>query len=315
MGDNLKFKGVNNIGDVGFSNQLSHNIISFLDWAFLGIGGFSNINVSPSGYTGPDQSRLRRVNDPYSTFGCVYETFRSNWVYESGVPYGISPNTYSGVYINNQFYDKDTTGTYSHKVNYPLGRITFDTPLSEYSLVQCSYSFKQIKVTSSEVPWSRTLMFDSLQINNPQFLQQGSGVWNILSQNRVQLPVVVIDPTTEVNFSPLEMGGGQYRNQSVMLYVFAEHPSERNNIMDILLNQSEKSILFYDLNSVIADNKFPLDFNGGIRDDGYLYPDLINNYAKWKCTILRSDVIDIFEDRDIYRAAVKWLCEVPLCNI
>lgn len=315
MGDNLKFKGVNNIGDIGFSNQLSYNIRSFLDWSFLGIGGFSNVDVTPLGYTGPDQSRLRRVDDPYNPFGCTYESFRSNWVYESGVTYGILPNMYSGVYINNQFYPQDTSGTYAHQVNYPLGRITFNTALSGNNLVQCGYSFKQVKVTTAEIPWARTIMADSLQINNPQFLQEGSGVWNVLSENRVQLPVIVIDPTTEVNFTGLELGGGQYRSQSVMLYVFTENPAERNNLMDILLNQSEKTILMYDLNKVVADNKLPLDFNGSIQPSGYMYPDLVNNYTKWRCTILKSIVLDIFEDRDIYRAAVKWVCEVPICNI
>lgn len=315
MGNNLQFKGVTEIGQAGFTNQLANNVSAFLDWALLGIGAFFNVEVSMSGHYGGDQSQLRRVSDPYYTDGCVYEAFRSNWVWESGISYGIQPVAYSGVYVNGSFHPASTTGVYSHKVDYPKGRLTFDNPLNIADKVQCSYSFKQVLVTTSEVPWSRTVMFDSMRVDSPQFLQQGSGVWNILSQSRVQFPIVMIDPVTDVNFRGANLGGGQYRTQSVFIYTFAEDPAQRNNLMDILLNQSEKTIILYDVNKVITDGKFPLDYDGGIQPSGYQYPDLVQNYANRRCTILDSEAIDIFEDRNLYRAAIKWSCEVEVNNI
>ncbi len=37
MGNNLQFKGTTDIGTAGFTNQLSNNVASFIDWALLGI--------------------------------------------------------------------------------------------------------------------------------------------------------------------------------------------------------------------------------------------------------------------------------------
>lgn len=315
MGNNLQFKGVTDIGQVGFTNQLSNNVSAFLDWALLGIGGFFNVGVALSGHYGGDQSQLRRVSDPNHMDGCVYEAFRNNWVWESGISYEIQPIAYSGVYINNNFYEVSTTGVYSHKVNYPMGQIIFDNPLDVSDKVQTSFSHKQVLVTTSEVPWSRTILFDSMRVDSPMFLQQGSGVWNILSQSRVQLPVILIDPITDVNFRGAGLGGGQYREQSLMIYVIAEDPSTRNNLMDILLNQSEKTIILYDVNKPILDNRFPLDFDGYLQPSGYQYPDMVANYANRRCTILKADALDIFEDKNLYRAAIKWQCEVEVNNI
>lgn len=315
MTDHLQFKGISDIGTTGFTNQMTVNLTNFLDWSFLGIGGFFNVDVALSGHYGGDQSRLRRVSDPRYIDGQVYEGFRSNWVYESGISYGIAPITYSGVYVNGSFYEASTTGVYSHSVDYPRGRVVFDTPISNANtIVKCGFSYKQVYVTDADEPFARTVMPDSFRVDSPQFLQQGSGIWNVLSENRVQLPAIIVNPMADVNFTGLELGGGDNRNQTVMLNVVAETATERNNLMDILLMQTEKSIYMYDVNQVIDADRFPLDINGYLQPSGYLYPGMIDNFRKWRLTILETRALDIFNDRNIYRAAVQWQCEVPINN-
>ena len=51
----------------------------------------------------------------------------------------------SGVYVDDTFYPSDTTGTYSHKVDYFNGRIIFDNAIASTSKVQAEFSYKYSK--------------------------------------------------------------------------------------------------------------------------------------------------------------------------
>ena len=46
------FKNVSSIGDRQVLSSLEHNLKSFLDWSFLNIGGFINVNIPTSGIGG-----------------------------------------------------------------------------------------------------------------------------------------------------------------------------------------------------------------------------------------------------------------------
>ena len=59
-----KFKYANHIGKDELSNLLETNIKMYLDWAFLSIGGWTNIvSGGFSGAYGGDFSRLYHVKD------------------------------------------------------------------------------------------------------------------------------------------------------------------------------------------------------------------------------------------------------------
>lgn len=304
----LIFQGVTEIGKPQFTTELTHNIAMWLNWSFLNIGGFSNISLSQSGVYGGDFSRLRAVSDPYSTNYQVFEGVRSNWVYESGIQYSTQPTHISGVYVNGTFVTSGFT------INYPLGQIKFTNAKTSSDIVKCEYAYKFVKIESSEVPWTQTVLFDSFRVDNTQFLSS-SGVWNTLSQSRIQLPAIIIEPTINVRYRGVELGGGQFRTQDVYLHVISETAWDRNNLADILLNQREKVLIFYDVNLAAINNKLPITFNGTIVPSSYMYPQLITQYPKRQCFIKDVSSESWTERNGTHRAVIRWSCDIQMDEI
>jgi hypothetical protein len=305
------FKGVTQLGEQQFTTSLGINLQMFLDTAFLEIGGFYNINIPTSGAYGGDFSRLRPVNDPYFT-NRVYEGVRSNWVYESGLLYNIQPIKISGAFVNGAFVPK--TGVNGFKVNYPLGRIIFNS--TQTGIVRLEYSYKHVKVSTIDVPWAQRVMTDSFRVDNNDFLQKGSGVWETLSHNRVQLPAIVVEPLTRVRMQGLELGGGQRRLQDVFFHVIASNTWDRNNITDILVNQRNKTLLLFDVTRASQSGKFPLDpYYGDYVSGGYIYTSLIDEnlgYTKRKCAIIDTGSDDLGERNGLYISTVRWSTDSEL---
>jgi hypothetical protein len=109
-----RLKGVTDVSQSTLCDQLESNIIEFFNWGMLCIGGFNNVQIgAASGAYGGDMSRLRPVSDPNYINGQVWEGFRQDWVWQSGIEYVVQPIPVSGVYINSVFYPLNTTGVYS----------------------------------------------------------------------------------------------------------------------------------------------------------------------------------------------------------
>ena len=104
MADDYKhLRGVFNTQDATLSNMLLENMITFYDWGFLDKGAFYNIDIPESGLYGGDKHKLRPVEDPNYNDGQVWEAYRSNWVWETGVSIDTEPTRISGVFINSAF--------------------------------------------------------------------------------------------------------------------------------------------------------------------------------------------------------------------
>lgn len=274
-----RFKGVNNIGDSLTNDQLASNMVEFLSWAFLGIGAFTNVNRPTSGYYGGMPYRLRLSEDPNYSKGQVWEGFRSNWVWESGIDYtAYSPVSISGVYLNNNFLPLNSSGHYSYKINYPLGRVVFASSLPPNSQVEVNFSYKNINVCQADSPWFKELQFNSLRVDNSHFNLYGSGNWSTSAQNRLQLPAIVVEVVPRRTLKPYQQGGGQWIYQDVLFHIFAETSVERGNLMDILTYQKHKKIASFDKNIISSANAWPLDFDGSIAPSAVCYPDLIRLY-------------------------------------
>ena len=59
-----------------------------------------------------------------------------------------------------------------------------------------------------------------------------------------------------------------YINQDFLLYIFADSAVERNNLVDIIRLQKEKTFFTYDINKVIKNNVYMLTYNGEINPSG-----------------------------------------------
>lgn len=285
MPSHTSLKSVSNISDILLSKSLELNLSAHFQWGLLGIGGFFNINVPTSGAYGGDQSRLRLVTeDSNYTSGRVWEGFRSDWVWETGVEYPYQPIHVSGVWVNSVFYPTvSTTGAYAHHVEYPAGRVVFNSAIATNSTVQASYSFRYVHFTHGSVPWWRQVQTRSLRNDDAHFLTQGSGAWSLLSQNRIQLPAVIVDaaPNCRTSAVGYELGSMvAIRSQDVMFHILAEEPDTAKNLHDLIISQNEKSIFLFDVNQVYASGALPLDSNGTpVSGVMKMYPDLVKENA------------------------------------
>lgn len=299
-------KGITQFGHSELSEQLKANLIEFFKWGTLGIGAFSNVRLPGSGASGwGNYHRLRLVNEPNYTAGRVWEGARQDWVWESGINYGIQPIAISGVYINGTLH-----GT-GYKINYPLGRVVFDSPIPTTSIVTMEYSYRFYHFMGSDVPWFREMQHRSFRADDAHFLQVASGDWNILSQNRVQLPAVVVEVVPRREFRGMQLGGGQWVNQDVLFHIYAEHPWDRDKLVDIISYQNDRTILSFNKNTMV----YPLDFNGSIRNGAVVYPNLVSGYF-WKKIFIHDMTTQEATSRPpLFRAIVRGSFELDFPEI
>lgn len=323
MPSNTRLKGYTDVGQSTFSDQIESNLITFFNWGMLNIGGFGNVTMAlASGAYGGDMSRMRPVNDPnypspdgQSTQ--IWEGFRQDWVWESGIEYPIQPIQISGVYVNGGFVPVNSTGVYTHSINYPLGRVTFQNPLPTGTVVQTEYSYRLFTFQSSDETWFRQVMFESFRVDNPDFLSYGSGVWNVLAQERVQLPAVVVDVVPRRRMFGYELGGTTTVHQDVLFHIFTENPYDRKRMMDYITFQKDKTIPLFDKNLMAQANAFPLDQNGQVASGAKCFPDLVQPTGQggfyWKYgTFLEMTTQESVSRPPLYQAVARSTFEVNL---
>lgn len=290
---NTKFKGVNNISQDLLLNILEANFKMYFDWAFLHIGAWFDVNINKNTlYGGNQHSRLLMVEDPAYPIGSVWQGIRRDWVWETNVDYNTtSPLAINSVVVNGSSVSK--TGNFT--INYPLGRIIFNSPISPSSTVDIEYSYRFVQThRSSESPWFNILHFSSFNTNNPDIQQVSTGEWSIGANHRVQLPCIIIEPLSRSRSRPYEIGNSiLWLEQDIGFYILAENKNDRNKLLDILRLQQDVTLQLFDTNSVAQDEAYPLDYNGDIKNSPLMYPGLTTNYPWRKCLIKNISLFEI----------------------
>lgn len=281
MSSHTELKGFDNVGESLLSEQLESNVTSWFQWGLLCKGGFGNVTIPTSGAYGGNFHRLRLVDEPNYQLGQVWEGFRQDWVWETGVNYSAQPIRVSGVFVNGGFQPVTGVGSYAHKIDYRYGRVVFDTPLPESSVVTAEFSYRLFNFQPGSAPFWRQIQANSFRADQESFLQT-SGAWSVLAQNRVQLPAVVVQPIPKTRRVPHEIGNLTHRvRQDVLFHIIAETPTDVTWLHDIITAQQEKRIVGYDKNGVLRDERFGLSFDGSPATSGLTYPQLVDQYP-WR---------------------------------
>jgi hypothetical protein len=306
--------GVHSVAQPLLSEQLESNLLYFFQWGLLGIGAFENVTIPTSGAYGGDMHRLRKADDPNYDDGQVWEAFRRDWVWETGVDCPFQPIRVSGVYVDGHFHPATGVGPYAHAIDYPNGRVIFGSGLPTDSVVSCEYSYRNYHVTTADAPWWREIQQGSLRVDDTHFLQEGSGAWSILSQSRVQLPAVVIEAVPRTSRYGTAIGGGTTVGQEVRFDILAEDRSSRNKLHDIITYQWNKRLVAFDKEAIVAADRFPLDPQGSPTSGALMYPQLLDQFGwrqlRWMET--RSGAPSPRATAPLYSAAVVALFEVDL---
>jgi len=286
---NRKFVKVDHVGESLLINQMESTLKTYLDWGLLSVGGWTNITTPTSGAFGGTFDTLRPVSDPAYTDGQVWESAKKDWVWETGMDYsgvlsngtptGVEPIEVTGVSINGTTYGTGDA-TYGHHYNYPLGRVVLDTAISTSSTVKAEYSYRNVQTyIADQAPWWDEFQQNSLRVDDPTFSVAGSGNWSILSNHRVQLPVIIVEAVPRRTFTPYQMGDtSQFVYQDVLFHIIADTRWWRNNLVDIVSFQKDTTIMMYNNNTVAQSGAYPLDYRGMLVDSSKTYPCLVTDY-------------------------------------
>lgn len=317
---NQSLKGFDTIFDQTLNNELQDNIVEFLDWGLLEKGNYFNVTLGELSPNGSDYSLLSSVDHPHYDEGQIWEGFRKNWVWQSGI--NISGMTspivgtndsipgISGVYVNDTFYPSDTAGTYAHKVDYFNGRVVFDNPIPTGSKVQAEYSYKYINVVySNALPWLREIEYRTSEPSSRNELA-------LTSEMKVQLPAIAVEIVPRRTLRGYQLGGGQYIYTDVLFHCVAEDEITRNKLIDIISLQNDKTIYMFDSNRIAGDSAFPLNYQGVPVSSAKRYPDLLNSYAGDKLRF-QDTVVQGMEliNSNFYAGIVKITTEVIKASI
>lgn len=303
------FHQVSSITNKNRISLLEDNVKSFLDWSFLHIGGFVNVNIPTSGIVGGNFHVLKNAEDPVLK-DRVWQSPRKDWVYESGVVYESgSPLAFSGVYLNNTFLPAPTgSGNYTYNINYPLGQIVFDKSVAARSNVTAAYSYRYIQTyKSSDNFWWKEVQKETYNPSN--FNKQD---YSITSVHRVQLPAIVVELIPRTVQIPYQLGSADnIIIQDLFLHIYTENANQRNIIADTLIHQKDKTLRLYDINEVIKNNRYSLNKFGNINPSGYNYPLLVDSFSNYWCTIKDSNIVELNSlSSSLHNGIVRWSIEI-----
>ena len=312
-----KFNKVSHIGNTLLSSEIENNMKWFLDWAFLGIGGWSNVTMPTSGAFGGTFDTLRLVNDPSYSNGQVWEGARKDWVWETGSSYeGYDPIQISGVYVNGVL--KGTgDATYGHHYNYPLGRVVFDNPISTSDTVKVEYSYRNVQVyVADEAPWWDELQYNSLRVDDTYYSSTGSGSWGILANHRVQMPAIVLETVPRRRFKPYQLGDtSQFVQQDIVFHIVGENRWWRNQLVDILSYQIDSQVWLFKTDTLIESGAYPLDYRGMKVASPLNYNNVVNT-PQYRYLLARMTDMSITEmesyDARLHEGTVRATLEVVL---
>jgi hypothetical protein len=330
------FSGVESIGSHMLISQIENNIKSFLDWGFLHIGGFINVNKPQQNIYGNYPALLKPTSDPNYNDGQVWQTMRKDWIYEDGITYNlpvypspppspfpappamtgptsVSPIQITGIYIQNVFYPLNTVGAYSYIVDYVNSRIIFNTAINTNLKVEMEYAYRWCQVyTYDNAKWWQQLQYKTDQ-NAAHFTQLQQGDFSVLSVNRVQLPAIIIQSIARGQSTPYRLGDKSLNTkQEIMLHVMAETMSDRNVIIDIIRLQQDKIMRLYDNNLVAKNGVGPFYPNGTLNPNRLQYDELLVPYYTWntaRLTDIYASEVQSFSPF-LAEANIRFSCEI-----
>ena len=266
----------------------------------------------------PHQLKTTEVNG--YKIGQVWQAFKKDWVWETGVEYypdpkyceNFSPINISGIYVNNNFLPGPTgVATSGYHINYPLGQIIFDKAIPKTSKVELNYSYRwcQVYKSSSDSSWKE--LQELTYSPNPSLNQPSAGDYSISANHRAQMPCIIIEPASRTSAIPYQLGDySQYQSQDFLLHIFTENSVDKNRICDIIRLQKDQIISLYDINKVVNFGVQPLNYDGSANPKGLSYIGLLSDYY-WNKTMFKDFSLTDMEskNKNIYWCIIRLTSE------
>lgn len=194
---------------------------------------------------------------------------RINGYYTYAAPYnqlvadfGVSgANVPTGVYINNSFVQKGTSGFVD--INYNRGHVYFTTPVT--GTVSGAYGVKDINIAPLTLS-EHKLLFETKFSEKPRITQNMTGIAN----DSISYPVIFIKSVGGSN-EPFSFGGVKKTNSQLGLLVFADSQYQLDAV-NSLLRDAEDELL-----PMLNTGDMPYNALGGFKNNvNFNYSTLAN---------------------------------------
>lgn len=265
-------EGINYYGQYSLEDIILYNIIDFVRYGLLEIGGYVNIAKDQTNYLGNDLSRLNPIVgvsgvDNYK----IYRGAKSDWVWETNINLKstglVTPFVPSGIYVNNTFYPTGTAPTgNAYVLDFTRGQVAFASGLTQNDIVQVPHALR---------------MVDVHPIDSQEFTQlaenwnQSAGTGNIYSiRQYTNLPAVFIDVPSYSTIKGVQLGSrGKETDARIDFTIVSANPFDTHKLSSIFYMMETKSIPLYDLNNIT----FALNDFGQIVNPSGTWPVLTQN--------------------------------------
>lgn len=288
----MGLKRVCSVKNIGASEKIEANIISYFDYEFLNNGAYFNISVDSTGDYSSNLSSLAKVNDPR---GFTYWAGPKNWVYESGADSG-------NVFAPAQIYIGGS-GYLLGSINYRDGYI-YNIPANT-TAVKARFSYKWISFVSAR----KTGIGRKITTNSVQY----SGV---NPEIELAIPIVSVDvsPINKITNYGLSADRIKRLEYDVKFTIISTSDSDVKRISDILVNQKDSYITSFDPEIVRNSGDFPLTKNG-LLNSGKSHQQLVDLYPWNSIYILDASAkYSNYIGDDMSQAIVTMKIETPNCG-
>ena len=235
------------------------NLKMFLEDLFLRNGYYTNVAAGQTDFYGHDLSRMMPGDAVYpepdfvsSIPNKVWQSPFKNWTHEDGIPSSESgvlpPIVASGVTVDGTFYPEATTvGTYAHSIDYPNGRVIFDSPLAGTPVVQADFSYKMVLVDGANIFENerKPILIETAYKDNPR----ATGVDIYPGVDSRTLPAIFIDFQRRSN-SAYELGTrSPVKDFFGVLHIWSRDEYTRDLIEDVISDEFRQVLLGIDFNT------------------------------------------------------------------
>lgn len=291
---------------------LKTNLELWLNDKLLREGLYTNVSTGETNFYGANISQLIPVEDESNADGRVWQSAFKNWVYEPDIPSPASgvapPIVASGISVNGTFYPQATTsGVFAHKIDFPNGRVIFDSPILTSSLVEGQFAYKEVMIDHADKlnNENEPLQIETTYKDNPE----QTGVETYPTKNSRTLPAVWIDLVGRNN-DGYELGSKSLVSDFLGVFHVWGRDSYLRDIIEDILNDAHRDVLIgIDFNTAA----FPL-LSQGQRNPawpGYSAQANVNSNDFWRRIYL--DNIDARKDSSLFeieRTRVGFLARI-----
>ena len=243
----MPLKKVCSVRNIGASEKIEKNLISFFDYGFVDKGGYFNIEIAQTGDYVNNLSSLTKVQD---SRGFTYWAGPKNWVYESGAD-GSGVNAPPQIYVNGSLYSSGT-------VNYKEGAV-YNIPANATG-VNAKFSYKWVSfISARESNYGKKITVGDNRTDLNTVDRSTS------AQLSIALPLVSFD-VPSVSESK-EYGLGAEYTPMVNVYniratVAGANDADVKRICDIIVAQQGFAINTFDPQEVLASGDLPVTMWG-----------------------------------------------------